>query len=237
MVTKSNDASDAVNQKTKKVATKYLVKNWYADRYFSVTLQRNFLFVFATVSSVAVLFAIVLIKNLYEQKGIEPYLIEVDKKTNRMTIVDQKSKEEYTASEVLKDYFLTNYVTARESYDKANSEKNNNMIRVMSTKDVYTVYQKWLPNDKAARNEVGRSVVTTITIQSIMYFTTNKVEIKFVKEFYSQDDNKKIKKNFVANVNFNFAAIDMSADERILNPLGFLVTSYNVMEQKNFSNE
>ena len=81
----------------KKINNSEEMQNWYQDRYMSVSIQRNFLLLFSIFVSIALLICLIVVKKLQEGKASDPYLIEYDNKSGLMTIVEAKSKEEYTA--------------------------------------------------------------------------------------------------------------------------------------------
>jgi type IV secretion system protein VirB8 len=212
------------------------VKNWYADRYLSIIVQRNFLFLFAAASSIGILVALIIIKNLYEQKSIDPYLIEVDKQSNIITLVEQKTQEEYTAQEAIKEYFFVKYLNAREGFNKSTFDQDMNLIRVLSSKDVYELFMQ---NADTKRNEImaiGRNAYATNKIGSISYITPNRVEVRFSKDIISTDDSKQVTKYYVLTIGFNFLNLELSLEDRRLNPLGFQVISYILQEEKRFNN-
>ena len=91
------------------------MQNWYQDRYASVAIQRNFLLLFSVFVSLALFVCLMVVKSLQEGKASEPYLIEYDKKSGYMTIVEAKSKQEYTAQQAVKESMLLQYISKREA--------------------------------------------------------------------------------------------------------------------------
>ena len=176
--------------------SKYKVKNWYADRYFSAVIQRNFLFLFATVSSIGILVSLILIKNLYEQKTVDPYLIEIEKQSNLMAVVDNVSKEQYTAQEAIKEYFIVKYLNAREGFMQSNSDDNANLVRVFSSKDVYDLYKQTADSARSQVMLFARDAIVNVKIRSISYLTSSRVEIKFTRDLASQELSKKDSKYY-----------------------------------------
>lgn len=213
---------------------KYKVKNWYADRYFSAVIQRNFLFLFATVSSIGILISLILIKNMYEQKSVDPYLIEIEKQSNMMTVVDNVSKEQYTAQEAIKEYFLVQYLNAREGYKQSSVDDDANLIRVFSTKDVYASYQQTNNIFQSELQRFAKDAVANVKIRSISYLTPNRVEIRFATEISSQELSKTDSKSYILVLGFSFVSLQLSQADLRLNPLGFQVMSYSSRENKVF---
>lgn len=233
----SNASSESVKPKVSSSLKPKKIHNWYADRYLSLLLQRNLLFLFAAMSCIGVLVALTVIKSLYEQKSIDPYLIEVDKRDHIMTIVEHESHKTYTAQESIKEYFLSEYLNARESYKPETLENNMNTVRVMSSKEVYKLYLKDLDKMKNTVKNVGRGATATLGIGQITYITPTRVELKCIKRIVSEVDASRKEEKFGVVIAFNFANIPMTLDDRRINPLGFQVVSYMKMPERSLGEE
>lgn len=223
--------------KKNKTAPSLKVKNWYVDRYMSLAVQRNFLFIFAAISSFVILIAMVVIKNLYEQKSISPYLIEVDKQSNIITMVDSITKEVYTAQEAIKEYFFLKYIQAREGYKESNSEEYNEILRTYSSPYIYEDYKQSSKKVSYDAQRFARDAVVEVKIRSITYMSPERVEIRFAREFYSLESGKKSTYNFTLNMSFKFINLESNLLERRINPLGFQVTRYLLLEEREFDKD
>ena len=65
------------------------VKTWYSNRYQSVLIQRNILFLLALVSILSVAVAVMFVKQVLSSKTLEPYVIELDKSTGMTKLLQQ----------------------------------------------------------------------------------------------------------------------------------------------------
>lgn len=127
-----------VNMNKNRVDAK--TKNWYQDKYIVSNIQRNILLILTIVLSVCIFISLILVKYVYENKSVEPYLIKIDAKTGQSTIIETETKRKYTAAEAIKESFIVKYVKAREGYNKTTESDDDNIIRVMSSKDAYLYY-------------------------------------------------------------------------------------------------
>ena len=107
-------------------------RNWYKDRYQVVLLQRRLLLFIAIISMSATLIAVFILSQIYPLKGVEPFLIQVDPKSGITQMVDPASVKEITALESVNNYFIVQYVRARESYNVRDITQNYAKVRVMS---------------------------------------------------------------------------------------------------------
>ena len=57
------------------------MKNWYIDRYASISIQRNFLIIFSIIVAMCTFVCLLIIKSIQDGEDKEPYLIEYDKST------------------------------------------------------------------------------------------------------------------------------------------------------------
>ena len=92
------------------------VKNWYSERYENVIIQRNFLFIIVLLSVLTIALCVIAIRYIKSTRSIEPFVIEIERKTGVPTVVDPVSAKIYTQDVALKRYFVMQYIRAREEY-------------------------------------------------------------------------------------------------------------------------
>lgn len=204
------------------------ISGWYEDRYLMAIVQRNFLLIFTAISSIGILICLILIKNFYEGKTVEPYLIEVDKRTGIASVVDAQTKVQYTSNEIVRESYIMKYIYAREQFSADKNDEYQDIIRVLSSPSTYGIYLKQQsnipPNEKLSSNdriEVG--------VKSIIHFSNKLVEIKFTKENMNKIGTRK---HYLLKIGFDFLDIEMSLRDRYINPFGFQVNRYDLMEEK-----
>ena len=209
------------------------MQNWYNDRYSSVAIQRNFLLFFSLFVAGALLICLIIIKNLQEGKAAAPYLIEYDKKSGYMTIVESKSKKEYTAQQAVKESMLMQYIYHREAPKLTTIEDDMNYVRVTTSVPVYNNYTSNISKDISALRTAGQFAKFEIKVNSMSYLAANRVSIKITKNLVAEDKViNTMDYNIIAS--FNFADIEMPIDDLRLNPLGFQITNYRINAVKTF---
>lgn len=205
-------------------------KNWYKDRYQSVLLQRKLLVVLSLVSGVCSFATIIVISQLTPLKTIEPFVIQVDQKTGITQTVDPLTVKELTANEAVNNYFVVQYMRAREKYNINDIAQNYNLVRIMSESG--KVYPQFVrdadpnnPRSNAAR--LGSFGERTIKFKSITYLGPQLAQIRFYVEEKGQNTTIQHK---IAILAFEYVKMSLTSEERYLNPLGFRVTDYRVDE-------
>lgn len=223
-------------------------KNWYADRYQTAIMQRNFLAFVTLVALGAVIISVLTVIQVSSGKTIEPFVIEIEEKTGITNVIRPLKVEKFAYDEVLQRYFIMKYINARETYDFASYEYNyNRIVKLMSDANVYSFFRRELydSGNKASPLLIGNSGNVTIKVTSIAFIKTaknpqaNSAQISapgFTAQvrFVATRDTKSARKvsHKLATMNFIFGKdVILSTDERDINPLGFYVTSYRVDDE------
>lgn len=209
------------------------MQNWYQDRYMSVAIQRNFLLVFSLFIASSLLLCLLAIKHLQEGKGGDPYLIEYDKKTGFMTIVETKSKKEYTAQQAVKESMLIQYIYHREAPKLTTIEDDMNYIRVSTSAKIYSSYTSSVAKEIRELRDAGQNARYDLKVVSILYLAANRVQITLKKKLIVDDKEvDETTKKIV--ISFGFSDIEMPIEDMRINPLGFQVSYYQSTPIKEF---
>ncbi len=208
-------------------------KNWYADRYQSAIIQRNFLLLVTLASLLGALIANWAVKSQVNSKTFEPYVIEVEEKTGIVTLVTESSLMQYAGNEAVKRYFVMQYINAREGYDPANYQYNyGRVVRLFSARSVYDEFRAYVSksNPQSPVN-LPSGMTRHVTLKSLTFLDDKKsvaqvrvvIEIRRAGELVEEQHR-------IATLNFLFAPVELDYQERLINPLGFQVTSYRIDE-------
>lgn len=202
------------------------LKSWYSNRYQIVLVQRNILLVFAGFSFVAVCAAILFVKSIISSKSLEPYAIEVDSKTGMATVVKQLSSENFTANEMMKRYFINKFVQSSSGYDPKSYRDRAEEVRLLSTSDIYTSYKNRIdPWKLGAKSQIN------IRIKSVLFKDSSNAQVRISKQYIKEDETSEVKDE-VINLTFYFIPeAELSMEERLINPLGFQVSKYEIAEE------
>jgi type IV secretion system protein VirB8 len=209
------------------------LKNWYSERYESVRIQRNFLILITMISIVTIAISVLVIRYIKSTRSIEPFVIEIEQKTGVPTVIEPVSVQAYSANDAIRKYFVMKYIRAREEYSFNSYDYNyNTVVRVLSSENVY--YGDYRPkfsikNPMSPYNLYGQNTYRSVNLKSIIFQspTTAQVRIKLeVKGTTIQSIDK------ICYVEFKFDNLQMSEEERLINPLGFKVTLYRIEDEQ-----
>jgi len=215
-------------------------KNWYSDRYQFVVVQRNILALvtlFSLLCSIAATFSI---SQLVPLKSVEPFVIQIDQKTGVTQVVDPLRARELTANDAINQYFIVQYIRARESFLGALDRNyfNYNAVRVFSSESVFAKYQREiiLSNPESPGARLGANGSREVHIASIKFLdklnpgTSDESRRYLIKAQITEKGNgvnDKVLQKLIL-IEFKYTDLNLTTEDRYLNPIGFRVLSYQV---------
>lgn len=221
-------------------------RDWTSDKYQHVIVQRNILALIALGALAVAVLSVLSVYSMAPLKSVEPYLLTIDEKSGYTQKVEPVSRNQYASNEAIDRYFLSKYVYAREAYSSTLLKYNSNVVRVMSTQNVFYRYRPTvtpsvatsLPavlKDNGSREVRIRSIsyIQNPAVPGNATVTPTKIaQVRFiVSDTYAGTPLPP--ENLVATISFEYADLDLNEQEQIVNPLGFTVTSYQVQKEFN----
>lgn len=222
-------------------------KHWYQDKYQHVLVQRNVLAVIALIALLVSLTSVFAVKRLAPLKTVEPYLLQIDDKSGIVQTVDTAERNIYAASEVVDRYFVSRYIYARETYNFSVLRNNYEIVRVMSTPDLFYGFRKAV--DPSNENSLAAVFKTTgqrdVKFASISYIHNPPLPNGEVERYPAKIMQARIivsdkvpnaadsQTRYVVTITFEYAKLDLNQEEMLINPLGFQVVSYQIQKELN----
>lgn len=222
-------------------------KHWYQDKYQHVLVQRNVLALIAVVSLITALFAVFAVMRLSPLKTVEPYLLQIDEKTGITQKVEPISRNEYVAFAAVDRYFVSTYIRVRESYNFSVLRYNYNIVRVMSTPDVFYNFRRQVDpgNENSLAARLSNTGQRDIKIKSMSYIqnppvanqqeevTPQKImQVRLMTTDVMPNTADSVQ-HWVITITFEYAVINLTEEEQLLNPLGFTVVNYQIQRELN----
>lgn len=207
---------------SKKNKTK--IKSWYSNRYQIVVVQRNILLLFTLISMISVAISVIFVKNIMSSKSLEPYVIEVESKTGIATIVNQLTAQNFTGDQVIRRYFINQFIQAASGYDPKTYKLDVDKVRLFSTPDVYNDFR-----NRINARELGVDSKIEVRVKSVQFTDGNTAQIRLLRLISNND--KSSTKDEVVTMNFFFTDLNLTMEERLINPLGFQVSKYTIADE------
>lgn len=168
------------------------------------------------------------------QNKIEPFVIEIDKKTGVATIVNQLSVNEYSSNTAVLKYLIIQYIRAREGYLYETFDSNFfDVVRVFSSPSIYygyrSAYGKNNPN--SPYNIFGKGGRIDVKWKSVIFPANNTAQVRIaLQTTNAAGSTDQVNKIILMSFEFN-AENQMSEEDRLINPLGFNVKMYKIEDE------
>jgi len=211
--------------------------NWYADKYQSLIVWRNWLVLITLCSIVAVLFMTFSQLYLLPLKTVKPFVIQIDDKTGLTQVVTNDVVQDYNANQELIKHFAMSYIFARENYNYLLVEEMYKKVRVLSDRKLYASFREEVnptnPSSPIAR--FNTNTLRTVQLQSYTLQNPNKSpkedSIVQVRLIVTEANANTMPERYTVQVTMSCGFkrdLPLTEDDRLINPLGFQVLSYSV---------
>lgn len=211
------------------------LRSWYSNKYQLVSLQKKVLSLFSMLAMVTVVISVIFVKKFTESKSFEPYVIELEEKTGVLTVVDNLTKSTLIADEAIKKFYLYSFLQVAEGYNYVTFEEDRTKLALFTTSSVYRqLYRKYsLRNENSVVNILQNRGTLKIKIKSIIFNNPTIATIRFV--VYSSRPTRAYpaEGHFIAEIQFKFSDMQLTNEQRYMNPLGFQVVKYSIGEDIN----
>lgn len=222
-------AKDTVIQQpdNKNVNSIKLIKSWYEEKHDNLIVQRNLLFLVFVISLILSICAVVVSLMVVSAKKYDPFVIQIDQVSGVAKVVNPISSEVLQGNDALARYFIKKYVIARETYNPVDFETEaRKTIRLLSTSEIFWNYIGYIKNKDIDPTIIyGQKNTTFLLVKSWSKLDKTKYMLRF-----SINETSGAKKVFnrIAVVEFDYIPIELTEEDRDINPVGFQIKGYRV---------
>jgi type IV secretion system protein VirB8 len=196
------------------------------DRLIQVERSARIAWFVAISASVIAVVSVFAVAGLTPLKTVEPFVVRVDNSTGIVDVVSALTSTAGTYDEAVTKYFAAKYVRAREGYVWSEAEENFRTVALLSTQPEQTrfaaVYRG--SNPDSPQNIYSRSATSRINIVSISMINASVTSVRYMRTVTRGDDVRT--SHWVVTLTFSYANAPMSSTDRLVNPLGFVVSEY-----------
>ena len=160
-------------------------------------------------------------------KTVVPYTITVDRQTGAAQLARGVDLGPLTGREALIQSSLAHYVLARETLDATDLAANFRKVGLWSAATARSDYLRSMDrsNPASVLNTANSATQIAVTIKSITPMSPTTALIRFATD--RRDGNSPpVRADWAAVAEFGFTGAPLSAEDRLINPLGFVVTRY-----------
>ncbi|MFT6106844.1 MAG: type IV secretion system protein VirB8 [Rickettsiales bacterium] len=224
----SENATSAKKIVSGKNEQKFKIKSWYSNRYQIVVVQRNILFFLTALLTISMTTSIIFVKFVVSSKSLDPYVIEIEEKSGVPTVVNQLTSETLTADESVKKYFIHLFIQAAAAYNPRTYRLDAEKVRLLSIQNIYSNFK-----NRIDYRRLGVDSRIKLRVKTMEFLGSSNIKIRVARDFFSKEDGSSTK-NEIINMSFNFTDLKLSAEERLINPLGFQVNSFSISEEYDY---
>lgn len=203
-------------------------ESWSADRDRADRRSRRTAWIIATVAAgIATLEGVALIM-LMPLKTVVPYTLLVDRQTGYVQELKPLERERVAPDHALVRSFLAQYVIARESFDIDTLNDSYRKVSLWSAGDAQKQYVASVQaaNPASALATLPRRAQMTVQIRSLSSLNVDSALVRFSTTRTDPGGQPQAPQNWAAVVKYRFSGEAMSAEDRLVNPLGFQVVRY-----------
>lgn len=201
---------------------------WGQEIHDKLKNDKKIAWVIASAMTVIAGIAVFAVAMLAPLKTVETSFIIVDKNTGYMEQITQVGPGQLTQNEALAEANIAGFIKSFEIWDPTDFQERVNNIRLSSTDNVYEQYLRTI--DERA-NELVLEDDRRVHIKTLSHNPVNKTA--FVR--ISTDtiiDNRKTTEHWAVTLEYNYTSTPRERDTAFINPLGFMVSSYRVDQEK-----
>lgn len=202
--------------------------SWSDDRVRDMAASRKTAWIVAsTIGAIALLEAIALVL-LVPLKTVVPYTLLVDRQTGYVEAVKPLERATISPDAALTRSFLVQYVIAREGFDIDSLRDTYRKVALWSAEEARTRYIAGMQasNPESALASLPRRALVEVQVRSVSSLTADTSLVRFTTIRTDPGAQAQAPQYWAAVVRYRFSGAAMTAENRMINPLGFQVVRY-----------
>uniref|UniRef100_UPI002AFFA107 virB8 family protein n=1 Tax=Pararhodobacter sp. TaxID=2127056 RepID=UPI002AFFA107 len=170
--------------------------------------------------------SVVAIAGLTPLKTVEPFVVRVDNSTGIVDVVSGLQRGPAKYDEAVAKWFAARYVRAREGFVASEAEENFRTVALMSAPAEQTRFSAWFAgrNPESPQNVYGNKATVRIRIKTISLLGNDVMQVRYLRIVTRGEEVTQT--HWIATLTYSFVSAPMSEQDRLINPLGFIVSEY-----------
>jgi type IV secretion system protein VirB8 len=160
-----------------------------------------------------------------------PVVLKVDNATGDVTMLRSLKDHNDHYGDVVNKYWLGNFVRTCERYDWFSITVDYKACELFMMPDVFKAYSSKIQDKASPLNVLKDRGKIDIRVISIVLLSANNAQVRFTSQKLNaageNPDGLPIQR-WIATIAFQYRSIQMTEQQRLVNPLGFKVLSYRV---------
>lgn len=203
-------------------------RDWALDRQARESRLLRIAWLVAGVAVGVALFEAVALAMLVPLKTVQPVTLLVDRQTGFVQALDPTRPTRIGADSALTQAFLAQYVTSREGFDRATVARDYRRVALWSGGAARTQYLSLMPatNPASPLQRFTNGTIVDARIKSVSRLSDGVALVRFNTQSQDRTGRTGPIQPWISVVRYRYSVAVMSFDDRLINPLGFQVTSY-----------
>ncbi len=203
-------------------------ETWASDKSREAARSRKMAWTVAGIATGVALLEAIALAALAPLKTVVPYTVLVDRQTGNVQALSPLGTQVVAPDEALVRSFVAQYVVTRESYDINSLRADYRKVALWSAGEARDRYLASMQasNPQSPVTTMPRSAVRVTEVLSISSLSPTTSLVRFTTTRNDPGTQAGTPEHWAAVLTYKFSAAAMSADDRLLNPLGFQVTRY-----------
>jgi type IV secretion system protein VirB8 len=203
-------------------------RTWADDVHGALRASRRTAWIVAGAAAAIALLEAVAIALMAPLKTVEPYVLTLDRQTGYMSMAPGLKTGALSQDEAVHQAFLAQYVIAREGFDIAGLQMNYRNVAAWTEGGARAAYVAAMSgsNPQSPVKLYDAGTVVSVTVKSVAMIGRSTAQVRFDTQQTSADGVSMPPRAYQATIGFRYTGAPMRMDDRLLNPLGFKVTSY-----------
>lgn len=203
-------------------------ESWSADRRRAADNSRRIAWLVAGVAATIALLEAIALLWLIPLKREVPYTLLVDRQTGYVEALQPLDQQSVTPDAALTRSFLVQYVIARESFDADTLQASYRKVGLFSAGEARERYlaqmQASNPASPLAALPPGSSI--DVQVRSVSSLNADTALVRFSTVQTDRGGLPQVAQHWAAVIKYRYTDAEMSAEDRLTNPLGFQVVRY-----------
>lgn len=203
-------------------------RTWNRDRVETMHASKRRAWWVAVAACVVALLEALALVLLVPLKTVEPYTLMVDRTTGYVQALKPLDQAKIAPDAALTQAFLSQFVIAREGFDIATLSANYRKAALFSADSARSSYLQTMQaaNPQSPLNLYPRSTIVDVRVKSVSPIGNNAAMVRFDTVRSDSSAGEQAATPWVAVIRYRYSTAPMSLEDRLVNPLGFQVTSY-----------
>jgi type IV secretion system protein VirB8 len=202
--------------------------SWSEDRTAAFERSRRIAWIVAAAAGTIALLEGIALVLLTPLKTVEPYTLLVDRQTGHVEALKPLERATVTPDSALTRSFLVQYVIGRESFDIDSLKDTYRKVALWSAGEARSRYigEMQASNPASPLATLPRRALVQVQVRSVSSLNADTSLVRFTTTRTDPGGQAQPPQLYAAVVKYRFSGAEMTAEDRLTNPLGFQVVRY-----------